>query len=500
MSFCPYGAQRRGENKDAQAPLRMPDNFEHLSFPPLPQHCRRGRFRVWLFTDGQHNVDPRNPAGFGASLLDYQRATGFLPEIDAYGFGAHVDVKTLEAGIARTTRGLYANISSPDMVATFFVNSAADWLTVGASATLGPVDETWRNKLVTALREAYSFGAEGNLQGALAKVRDLSEGMRADGAHEAFLQDVETEVALSVSKPETFRAWGGAFLLCLASAHDLKRCANFKNASLQLYKTAEFEEHQARTETAFRSEMARIDAALAAADAARAAAAAARGASYVPPVRAESSGFYNAAGGCVDGECLALLADGTLVRIDVLKRGDIVATACGSLFGEITDIVKTAIKPDAQAVCFSGSDGQAGQKTGLKITAYHPIRIDSQESPTWSFPAHAADAQVSTAAALGFHIGFSFVVRGLRDAGETVHGMVVNNIVVATLAHQVGGDKVLSHPFWGSLVIAERIRAMNQWANDHNIPDEKNVVGTNGWEWVRDPETGLVCDLCFGIV
>ena len=472
---------------------RQPHTLFSLSFPT---HCRRGRFRVWLFTDGQHNVDPRNPAGFGASLLDYQRATGFLPEIDAYGFGAHVDVKTLEAEIARTTRGLYANISSPDMVATFFVNSAADWLTVGSAAALGPVDEKWRTTLVSALRETYELGAAGNLQGALAKVRDLSEGMRADGAHEAFLQDVETEVALSVSKPDTFRAWGGAFLLCLASAHDLKRCANFKNASLQLYKTPEFVEHQARTEAAFRAEMARIDAALAASDAARAAAAAALGASYVPPVRAESSGFYNAAGGCVDGECLALLADGTSIRIDMLKRGDIVATACGSLFGEITDIVKTAIKPDAQAVCFSGCDG----KPGLKITAFHPIRLDSQDAPTWSFPAYAADAQVSTAAALGFHIGFSFVVRGLRDAGETVHGMVVNNIVVATLAHQVGGDKVLSHAFWGSSTVAERIRAMNQWANDHNIPDEKNVVGTNGWEWVRDPETGLVCDLCFGIV
>ena len=124
----------------------------------------------------------------------------------------------------------------------------------------------WRARLVDGLRNMKRCGQLGDLAGALALVRGLSEGIRAEpreplGAPAAaaltcLLGDVEGQVAISLSRTEYFSAWGSAYLLSLARAHELQLCANFKDPGLQGYATPVFRALQATAGGVFRTALA----------------------------------------------------------------------------------------------------------------------------------------------------------------------------------------------------------------------------------------------------
>jgi hypothetical protein len=89
---------------------------------------------VQVLTDGQPNVDPPNLAGHAASLRDYQARHGSRAAVHTFGFSYNINTELLEE-LAREGGGLFSFIPSPDMVATNFVNSAANF---GAAAVAMP--------------------------------------------------------------------------------------------------------------------------------------------------------------------------------------------------------------------------------------------------------------------------------------------------------------------------------------------------------------------------
>lgn len=76
--------------------------------------------------------------------------------------------------------------------------------------------------------------------------------------------------------------------------------------------------------------------------------------------------FYNAAGGCIAGECMALMADGTHKRIDQIAKGDKLATT-RSECAEVECVVALQ--------CAGGRMDLVSLPCGLKLTPYHPIMI-----------------------------------------------------------------------------------------------------------------------------
>jgi len=455
-------------------------------------------FAIDLLTDGCPNVEPPNLAGYAASLRDLKRSLGFLPIVNTFGFGYNCDVPLLEE-ISRQTNGHFAFISSPDMVATSFVNASAHWGAQEPPCAIDGVSDRWRLELVASLRAMYRSAQLGDFIAAQTEVRRLSAGMRADapaaaaataalaaaaaagggggvaGAEPPFvplveyLRDVEKEVALAVSDARFWRVWGHAYIVSLARAHELRICATFKDAGLQCYAGPRFRAIQAHAASNFRAAM---DAAAAAA-AVSAAAASQRwnGASAAIGRAAAIASLYDPAGGCFHGDCIVTLADGSEKRARDIVCGDRVR-AIGGAEGEVFEVMRTRVPPTAEAVCFKG---------GLKITAWHPVRLNAPGA-AWAFPSAAAFADVEaagTAATCGLDLVFSFGVCGVNgEAPSAVHGVVVNGALVATLGHEVQGDPVLTHGFYGTRAVLDAVAAMRAEGGD--------VVNERGWRFSYD--------------
>ena len=500
--------------------------------PAYLQFRDKAQYRVWLFTDGVNNYPPRNPMGFDASLRDYQReADGFLPSVDAFGFGPNVNVDILDGEIARTTGGLYGSIYSPTEIATNLVNAAAAWASVDdAPVELSAVDETWRAKSVAFLRQLASeckIVTEASCNKMVDRVQTHAGAMVFAGVSAPFVADFvgagskDGQVQLAVSSPEIVHKWGRHFLLSLASAHDIQRCAQFHAPGLQVYAARGFREAQSRITTVFMDRMREYDAMLDAQEAARVRAteqarldALRSGARYVPqvyvpPARASGASLFDPSGGCIDGECSAIAADDSLVLIKNIKVGDWMRPAVGEAPVQVTHVVRTRPSPTTPAVRFQG---------GLVLTAFHPLKPlprpaavaavaaapDNCAAPapvaaaaaapsTWAFPQDMQEGVVckGTAATVGLGHMYSFGVKAPFKQASECFGLVVNGYGVATLGHEVQDNAVLRHAFWGSAIVLQRITAMNAWAARHNLSAKDNVVNVNGWAWTCDARTGL---------
>jgi len=456
-------------------------------------------FRAWLFTDGEHNVEPRNPAGFKESLGDYLRESdGFLPQTDVFGFGPKVLVDVLETEVARTTGGLYGSVYSPSEVATNFVNAAAAWVTAEeAPVALSALDEVWRIKMVEMLRHLAATGRR-DLRQAQELVQRTTRDMEAAGANPAFIADLwgeggkQGQVELAVSSADFFGKWGRDFLLSLASAYEQKRCAQFRSPGLQLFATPKFKTAQARINAVFMGFMRATDALLDSREAERVRVseqmrqtAIASRASYVPAVyvpaaRVSGSALLDPQGGCIDGECTAETADGSLVKVCDIKVGDWMRPAVGEAAVRVTHVVRTRPYPTTPAVRFDG---------GLTLTAFHPVKMEG----SWAFPQtlDAGIASKGTAATVGLGHMYSFGVKASFKTRSECFGLLVNGLAVATLGHEVQHDAVLKHGFWGSALVLQRIDAMNAWATRYGVLPKDNVVNLNGWSWTCDARTGL---------
>lgn len=471
----------------------------NVLLPKFRELGKNGMFRAWLFTDGEHNVEPRNPAGFRESLRDYQRETdGFLPQTDVFGFGPKVLVDVLETDVARTTGGLYGSVYSPSEVATNFVNAAAAWVTADEPPVeLSALDEAWRIKMVDVLRSLATTGRR-DLNKAQEVVRNTAREMDNAGGSPAMGADLwgengkQGQVELAVSCHEYFGKWGHDFLLSLASAYALKRCAQFRSPGLQLFATPRFKTAQARINAVFMGFMRATDALLDAREAervrnseqARLAAIASRAsyvpAVYVPTARVSGSALLDPQGGCIDGECTAEAADGSIVKVRDIKVGDWMRPAVGEAAVCVTHVVRTRPAPTTPAVRFH---------CGLTLTAFHPVKV----ADTWAFP-QTVEADIAckgTAATVGLGHMYSFGVKASFKARSECFGLLINGIAVATLGHEVQHDAVLKHGFWGTALVLQRIEAMNAWAARSGVSPQDNVVNLNGWCWTCDARTGL---------
>lgn len=131
------------------------------------------------------------------------------------------------------------------------------------------------------------------------------------------------------------------------------------------------------------------------------------------------------------------MEDGSQKRVQDVKKGDVVACPSGS--SRVVCIVKTH--------CHQGKTQLVEMAGGLKVTPYHPIRVNNK----WHFPCELGVPQLVVCPAV-----YSFVL-------EASHVMLINSIECVTLGHGFSGDAVVEHPYFGTEKVLKDLEAREGW-------------------------------------
>lgn len=153
---------------------------------------------------------------------------------------------------------------------------------------------------------------------------------------------------------------------------------------------------------------------------------------------------YNAVsgGGCITGDSLVFMGDGTEKRVSDIKKGDVVISPedfNDKVNSKVLCVIKTVNLPDNfEIVKFDN---------GLGITPYHPVWNDRE----WKFP-----ISIKKPVKTNIKEVYNFVL----DSG---HVMLINDFHCVTLGHGFEDNDVIKHDFFGNM---DRIkRSLNRIGN-----------------------------------
>jgi Mg-chelatase subunit ChlD len=270
----------------------------------------------------------------------------------------------------------------------------------------------------------------------------LASNVKDDKFIKDLIIDLKEQVTLALSKKEFYIKWGKHYLPSLARAHLLQQCNNFKDPGVQNYGGDVFQKN--------RDKLDQIFLALPAPE---------------PSIKSEANvhvnnmaNFYNQHGGCIDGECLVLMHDGSFKKIKEIKQGDLVTTGDGKS-AKVKCVVKTTIgSKKTGLVCLEG---------GLKLTPWHPVRING----IFEFPINLG-LVVNT----DCEVVYNFVL-------EENHIMNVNGVECVTLGHGFQ-ENVVKHEYFGTGEVVKDLQKVEGW--QYGLVILKN-------EWVKiNEETGRI--------
>lgn len=173
------------------------------------------KYRIIVITSSLHSRPPHE-AHLGDFLQHSILAYDFMPRIDVYGIGSHINGDSLH-DLACTSRGFFGCLNSSVDNATFaLINAAAEWNTQEPLVQLWGAAQLWRPKLVDVFRGAANIGQH-NLSEAQNILGTAKSDMIKDGANPMMLADY-AELELAVSTPQNFFTWGRWFLLSKSSS------------------------------------------------------------------------------------------------------------------------------------------------------------------------------------------------------------------------------------------------------------------------------------------
>jgi hypothetical protein len=269
------------------------------------------------------------------------------------------------------------------------------------------------------------------------------------------LKDLEGQTTEAISRKDYYTKWGRHFLPSLMGAHLHQYCNNFKDPGVQHYSPKVFTQIRDKFEESFlklpppKSSMVQFD----------------NSGVAVPPAPVDMNNFYDAYGGCFDGECTIQTPQG-LKLVKNIRHGDVINTS-SQRTARVICVVKTPNPTrEAQLVELSG---------GLLITAWHPIRFcssphNANSISSWVFPHSIALPSLRASEAI-----YTFVL----DSG---HVAIVNGVECVTLGHEMEDNEVVKHPYFGTQRVVEDLKGCAGWV--------EGLVQVKGF--LRDPVTGLV--------
>ena len=235
------------------------------------------------------------------------------------------------------------------------------------------------------------------------------------------IMDLEGQVKIATSSQREWKRWGRYYTRSLASAHRNGTCHNFKDQSVQHYFGSVAKDLLADADAAF---------------------------SKLPPPKPSRKGCGVASGaamarayhyrgnGCVAGDSLAQLFDGTWKRVADVVKGDVLVDALTSGPAVVRCVVRTRmLDPKLYAV------------GDVRATAWHPCKLPGGDR--WSFPAEVTMPVVDRDVAYVYSFLFEGGATGYLSAGGTA---------VIGLGHGITDDSVASHPFFGTARVIDALK------------------------------------------
>lgn len=161
-------------------------------------------------------------------------------------------------------------------------------------------------------------------------------------------------------------------------------------------------------------------------------------------------------GGSFTGDCLIKMHDGSDKPVSELKKNDVV-NGCHKIIA----VLITPINSEVDMVVFT---------KGLKITPWHPMIIKDDDQ--WSFP-----VELRTSSKIYVDNYYNLVL-------ESGHIVELNTHQVVTLGHGLKMNNVITHPYFGTHLVIDDLKAYPGWDSGIIIMNSSNIV--------RNKETGLV--------
>lgn len=245
-----------------------------------------------------------------------------------------------------------------------------------------------------------------------------------------------------------WNTWGKHYLRSVLSAHTRQEKVNFKDASLAMYSTPEFETMVRKAERVF--------------------------AAIPPPAGTYAkntvpmTAYVNPNGGCLAPRMRVKMADGTARSVDTLRKGDVLLS--GAKVVCVVMMLNTGCTSMFTSV-FGGGHAE--------ITAYHPVRMIGDGK--WYFPCDVL-RQVD-----------------VDPSDTTLYNLLLDSVHIVetegamdcvTLAHGLTSDDVVAHPYFGTGLCVNDLEKMDGF-------EEGKVVYHNA-VFHRDQETGLVFKITEG--
>lgn len=181
-----------------------------------------------------------------------------------------------------------------------------------------------------------------------------------------------------------------------------------------------------------------------------------------PPIQPNMRVFNNPVGGCIANDCLITLANNTQIPLSQVKPQDQVLSYSGE-----------GIKTTAKVVCIietiitSGVRNMVTFDTGLKITPWHPVKLDFNPE---------CNVNIYTDKN-GFYNNWVFPNNVCQPSDLSIKSiitLVLNNyhiaIINGTPCIMMGHDfktNVLAHPYYGSNLAIDDLKTHPSWQSGH---------------------------------
>ena len=448
-----------------------------------------------LFTDGEPNENP--PMGIIPTLresISDIKDVNFT--ISTFAFGYNVDSQLMEE-IAQIGNGIYGYCPDCTMVGTIFTNFMANVLNTvepivkinvknkflqkkfdigglysGIARHLGfslrkddfknteitllfgndekeaikgidytekntsILDQYYRNKLINLVKDNLKpkeFDKKANetkkLFDEINKETDKTEFMKnllIDLIHD----DPNHGQVEKAFRKEYYDKWGLNYLLSFLRFHILEQCGNFKDQSLKQYECQEFEKMRSEGNKIFVN---------------------------LPPPENDCGGsdidsykfnqvFYNAYGGCFNGDAIVELQNGKK-KVKNLKKGDILSN------GAIVEcLVENKINREENVVKINN----------VYFSLYHPIELNGE----WVFPCEH------------FKVIKKYIDCWYNLVLKNKHEVILNGVKAITLGHK-RTEGILKHPYFGTNKVIKALMKYDSYKSGFISTSNLKVHRTN---------------------
>ena len=336
-----------------------------------------------------------------------------------------------------------------------------------------------RLEVVDTIYAAHVAYKKGDAETAVAIMQTLSASLRGDAMLSSqkrgrgLIKDITGQVTEALSKAEFYQKWGQHYLPSLAGAHLLQLCYNFKDPGVQFYGGTLFSTLQTHIDDLFNSLPPPTPSRRVVTSSARGGSSSSSSSSSAAAApRLQSMASYNCRSApCFPGHSLARTVDGGVRRLDSLRPGDLVLTGDGKQLVSIDAVVRTQCEDGRQELVTLN-------ESGLQSTPWHPIRLGD----VWTFPSDLVEEGRASKKIVPCNAVYSIMLTKGHSS------MLIDGVECITLGHDIIGDKVASHNFYGTNLVRLNIKDLT--LNDNG------VVELQGGACVqRSRETGLVCQL-----